>query len=254
MVGCSSDEDVMSQGVRGVPTRHRARVLAMQALYEADLTGHDVEAVLERLIQERADRLSEEQPEPPPDQPTMRSFGRLIDRPMYGPAEPEAATVVAYARRLVMGVSRHQEEIDQAIGAAAPTWPLNQVSRIDKSILRIAIFEVLKSGNIPLKVAINEAVEIAKLYGSDSSSRFVNGVLGTIASRRDELNTPIALEATPSDERLVEGTAGDDEGDGLTGAGWNDDEAWSITAEAPASVSAASRAGGRDDADRTTER
>jgi N utilization substance protein B len=71
------------------------------------------------------------------------------------------------------------------IVAAAPTWPLSQMARVDKSILRLAIFEVLfNNTKVPPKAAINEAVELAKSFGSDSSSRFVNGVLGTVGSRQ----------------------------------------------------------------------
>jgi transcription antitermination protein NusB len=81
-------------------------------------------------------------------------------------------------------VAAHLDEIDPLIAEAAPTWPLAQMAKIDKSILRLAVYEVLHETDVPYKAAINEAVEIAKVYGSDSSSRFVNGVLGTIAARR----------------------------------------------------------------------
>jgi transcription antitermination protein NusB len=130
--------------------RHQARILAMQTLYEADIARHATDAVLDRLI----------------------------DEGDYPPA------TVAFARRLVTGVLAHLDEIDPLIAEAAPTWPLSQMAKIDKSILRLAVHEVLNEPEIPYKAAINEAVEIAKLYGSDSSSRFVNGVLGTIAARR----------------------------------------------------------------------
>ncbi len=73
-----------------------------------------------------------------------------------------------------------REALDALIQRAAPAWPLDQMSRVDKSILRIAIFEMLYEPNLSHKVAINEAVELAKLFGHDSSPKFVNGVLGTI--------------------------------------------------------------------------
>jgi N utilization substance protein B len=130
--------------------RHQARILAMQALYEADVARHPADAVLERLIGEQA----------------------------YSPA------TVDFAWRLVRGVVLHLDEIDPLIAEAAPTWPLAQMAKIDKSILRLAIYEVLHEPDVPYKAAINEAVELAKVYGSDSSSRFVNGVLGTIAAKK----------------------------------------------------------------------
>jgi N utilization substance protein B len=130
--------------------RHQGRILAMQTLYEADIARHATDAVLDRLI----------------------------DEGDYPPA------TAAFARRLVTGVLAHLDEIDPLIAEAAPTWPLSQMAKIDKSILRLAVHEVLYEPEIPYKAAINEAVEIAKLYGSDSSSRFINGVLGTIAARR----------------------------------------------------------------------
>ena len=79
------------------------------------------------------------------------------------------------------GCWRTRAELDEIIVRSAPNWPLDQMSRIDKSILRLAIFEILFDNKVPLKAAINEAVELAKRFGSDSSSRFINGVLGTVA-------------------------------------------------------------------------
>lgn len=133
-------------------TRRQARILAMQALYETDLARHETDSVLERLLGDGA-------------------YSRAT---------------VTFARRLTSGVTAHLDEIDPLIAAAAPTWPLAQMAKIDKSILRLAVYEVLLEPAVPYKAAINEAVEIAKVYGSDSSSRFVNGVLGTIAAGRDD--------------------------------------------------------------------
>ena len=131
-------------------SRRQARILAMQALYEADIARHDPRLVLDRLLGEDA----------------------------------YAGAIATFAKRLVGGVAEHLGEIDPFIAQAAPTWPLAQMAKIDKSILRVAVHEVLNEPTVPYKAAINEAVEIAKLYGSDSSSRFVNGVLGTIITRR----------------------------------------------------------------------
>lgn len=132
-------------------TRRQARVIALQTLFEADSVGHPAEETLERHLEEN----------------------------------PVGEQIASYARRLVQGVLQHQPEIDRLIAQTAPTWPLTQMPKIDKNVLRIAIFEVLLDNRaVPVKVAINEAVELAKLYGSDSSGRFVNGVLGTIAAGR----------------------------------------------------------------------
>ncbi len=90
----------------------------------------------------------------------------------------------AFATMLVEGVLANRDELDRIIVGSAPNWPIDQMSRIDKGILRLAIFEILFDNKVPLKAAINEAVELGKRFGSDSSSRFINGVLGTIADMR----------------------------------------------------------------------
>lgn len=129
--------------------RREAREIALQTLYEWDTTQHDVEAVLRRHGAER----------------------RLTPR------------VMEFARELVDGVLAHRDELDETIAEAAPERPLPQMARVDKAILRLAIYEILYNNTVPAKAAINEAVELAKTFGSDTSSRFVNGVLGTIFSR-----------------------------------------------------------------------
>jgi N utilization substance protein B len=133
--------------------RRKARRIALQALYEIDCSNHPVDAVLER---------------------------RLIDNELDNATE-------AFLRDLVNGVLSHCEQLDEVIHQHAPEWPIDQMAVIDRNILRIAIFELVGANSTPLKVAINEAVELAKLYGSDSASRFVNGVLGTLAAKHNEL-------------------------------------------------------------------
>ncbi|MFN2291384.1 MAG: transcription antitermination factor NusB, partial [Anaerolineae bacterium] len=76
-----------------------------------------------------------------------------------------------------------REDLDRLIGEYAPEWPVDQIAIIDRNILRIAIYEILVGDDTPTKVAINEAVELAKEYGSDSSGRFVNGVLGSLVAK-----------------------------------------------------------------------
>jgi N utilization substance protein B len=132
-------------------SRRQARQVALQALYESDAVHHPIGAVVERLS--RADELP-----------------------------GEAAEL---ARSLVAGVTAQLAEIDAQIGAAAPTWPLAQMARVDKNVLRLAIYEAfMDNAAVPPRAAINDAIELAKMFGTDSSVKFVNGVLATIAERR----------------------------------------------------------------------
>jgi len=131
-----------------VGERRRARVLALQALYEVDATGHDLAQTMSHLLANA--RLSEES--------------------------------LLFVTELVNGVLDHREEIDQNIQQFAPAWPLKQMSVVDRNILRLAIFEIILHRKVPIRVAINEAVELAKAFGSDNSPKFVNGVLGSVSS------------------------------------------------------------------------
>jgi N utilization substance protein B len=101
-----------------------------------------------------------------------------------------------------LGVLPIRKELDRFIADHAPDWPLDQVAIIDRNILRIALWEFAVADGTPLKVAINEAVELAKTYGSDSAPRFVNGVLGSLADRQNEINQAFqryqSQEADPS--------------------------------------------------------
>lgn len=128
--------------------RRRARVLALQTLYEVDLADHAPGKVIQRHFQENA---------------------------LPGAGE-------RFASHLVSGVMANKARLDELISSYAPEWPLDQMAAIDRNILRIAIFEFMLDGDTPVKVAINEAVELAKLFGSNSSARFVNGVLGSLAA------------------------------------------------------------------------
>ena len=129
-------------------TRHKARMIALQALYEIDAVARKPEAVTERLLAEA--ELSAENSE--------------------------------FVRELVSGAVKNREEIDRNIHKYAPAWPVDQIAIIDRNILRLAIFEILFDNKVPIKVAVNEAVELAKTFGSDKSSKFVNGVLGTVST------------------------------------------------------------------------
>jgi len=133
--------------------RTRARGIALQALYEIDLVGHPIgEALKNRLTDNDID-----------------------DR------------LQAFVRQIVTGVWPIKHSLDTFIAEHAPEWPVEQVAIIDRNILRIALWEFGVSGDTPIKVAINEAVELAKYYGSESTARFVNGVLGSLALRHNEI-------------------------------------------------------------------
>jgi len=127
--------------------RRKARIIALKALYEMDAAAHLPEDILARLLEEAS---------PPPE-------------------------VEQFARGLVEGVRAHQEQIDEVIRQKAPAWPLEQVAVVDRNILRLAIFEILLDNRVPVRAAINEAVELAKAFGGESSPKFVNGVLGAVA-------------------------------------------------------------------------
>jgi N utilization substance protein B len=105
----------------------------------------------------------------------------VLQRNMQEESLPEDTRT--FAEELVRGVLENQRFLDKLISEAAPTWPIEQMSAIDLNILRIAIFEILLYRRSPIKSSINEAVELAKAFGTDSSGRFVNGVLGTIVSQ-----------------------------------------------------------------------
>lgn len=131
--------------------RHRIRIAALQTLFEIDATDHALDEVLARHQDE----------------------------------EQLPADGARFLARLVLGTWEHRSYIDGIIEEAAPNWPVNQMPGVDKAVLRIALYEMLIDDveQTPVKAIINEAVELAKHFGSDNSSRFVNGVLGTVVSR-----------------------------------------------------------------------
>jgi len=101
--------------------------------------------------------------------------------------EPPSQEIVAYARHLVSGVQEHQAAIDELIATYADRWAIDRMPVVDRNIVRIATFELLWAGDVPVPVAINEAVELAKALSTDDSGRFVNGLLGRIAETVDTL-------------------------------------------------------------------
>ena len=133
--------------------RTRARSLALQVLYEVDMANH-----------------------PPAD--AFKS--RLEENPLSN-------ELSEFARQIIFGVLLRTTDLDQLIAKYAPEWPFEQVAAIDRNILRIALWEFAVFHETPIKVAINEAVELAKEFGSDSAPRFVNGVLGALADHQHEI-------------------------------------------------------------------
>lgn len=136
--------------------RRRARRLVLQALYEVDATGHPVDKSLKWLLEDM---------------------------------ELDGANFV-FAQRLAHRVLDHLPEIDAEITRYAPAWPLEQLSIVDRNVLRMAICEMQFEQDAPVRVIINEAVELARVFGSDGSQRFVNGVLGAIAKASGQESLP----------------------------------------------------------------
>lgn len=139
--------------------RHLGRIIALQTLYEYDFrerSGDEtakIDEILTRNLKRYEDRVDDKE----------------------------------FVRQLVMGVNKAGRQLDAIIAPVAPDWPLNQIAIVDRDVLRMAVFELSEfNGKIPPKVAINEAIELAKSFGAENSSRFVNGVLGTIWRHMNE--------------------------------------------------------------------
>lgn len=135
--------------------RHLARTIAMQSLYEWDFKG---------LGSEELKKIS---------QHNLKEFAPDFDDK-------------GFSYSIIRGVVEHIDEINKLITKYAPEWPLEQITIVDRNVLRIGIYELKFSPEIPPKVAINEAIELAKTFGGESSGKFVNGVLGTIYKEMDE--------------------------------------------------------------------
>lgn len=131
-------------------SRRRARVTALKALYEIDISKHDPQAVLGNHLANSGLSSSSKQ----------------------------------YAARLVEGFLENSKEIDSTISLHAPAWPFPQIPMVDRNVLRIGTLEIEKLKDIPPKVAINESVEMSKVFGSDKSPKFVNGVLGSVLKEK----------------------------------------------------------------------
>jgi N utilization substance protein B len=133
--------------------RTRARSLALQVLYEVDMANHPPGDVFKARLEEF----------------------------------PLTEELTEFARQIIFGILPLTKELDELIAKYAPDWPLDQIAAIDRNILRMSLWEFAIQGETPIKVAINEAVELAKHYGSDSAPRFINGVLGALAEHQHEI-------------------------------------------------------------------
>lgn len=167
--------------------RHLGRIVAMQTLYEYDFRGGAAEKVDLASILKR----------------NLNEFSSSIDD-------------TNFVHDLVDGVTAQASQIDAIIGPAAPEWPVEQIAKIDKIILRIGVYELMIKRDVPPKVAINEAVELAKAFGGENSSKFVNGVLGSVyrssefyepedesASRQADISAKTEPISNPSDNKTV---------------------------------------------------
>jgi N utilization substance protein B len=144
-------------------SRTRARSIALQVLYEIDMTDHPPAEVFKRRLEET----------------------------------PLTDELAEFARQIIFGVLPLLTTLDRIIAEFAPEWPLDQIAAIDRNILRLACWEFASpAGETPVKVAINEAVELAKFFGSDSAPRFVNGVLGSLADHEHQIRQSLGQETS----------------------------------------------------------
>jgi N utilization substance protein B len=173
-----SDENDIQTGFPYSNAHTLARRIALQALYEIDTSRHEAGPVLARHLQER--------------QPS--------------------ADVAEYTRYLVEGVMNYRRQIDPIIHRFAPEFPVEQIAAIDRSILRMAVFEMVVDGSQPVGVTIDEGVKLAKIFAADSAPGFINGVLGAIAKSPQRLSADEAGSAhTPADARPpADAEAGDE--------------------------------------------
>ncbi len=137
--------------------RHLGRIIALQTLYEVEFRREagDVDLDIVEVLERNVGRYRE-----------------MVDD-------------VDFIRLLVDGVSTKADELDLQLQPVAPEWPIDQIARMDRIVLRIGLYELLNEADVPPKVVINEAVELAKAFGGENSSKFVNGVLGTVLRDRD---------------------------------------------------------------------
>lgn len=152
--------------------RHLGRIIALQTLYEQDFrrsagdNSFDIDVTLERNIER---------------------YKKMVDD-------------VDFIKKLVEGVSKKEKKLDEALQPVAPEWPIEQIARMDRVILRMGLYELTMGKDVPPKVVINEAVELAKAFGGDNSSKFVNGVLGTVLRQQESPKQTAASAAVKNQD------------------------------------------------------
>lgn len=154
--------------------RHLGRIIALQTLYEQELRqeARDTNLNLTEVLERNTKRYKE----------------MLND--------------VAFVKQLVIGVNKQAAQLDAKLQPVAPEWPIEQIARMDRIILRMGLYELENEVDVPPKVVINEAVELAKAFGGDNSSKFINGVLGTLLRAREE-SSPQTAAKSPSKPRAT---------------------------------------------------
>lgn len=152
--------------------RHLGRIIALQTLYEEEFRREagDTEFDLEEVLQRNVSRYAE-----------------MVED-------------VDFIHGLVKGVLNIAAELDAILQPIAPEWPIDQIARMDRLVLRMGLYELLHGDGVPPKVVINEAVELAKAFGGENSSKFVNGVLGTVLRQQEEAKPPMPKESQKSNE------------------------------------------------------
>lgn len=138
-------------------SRRKSREVALQVLFQVDVGGADPEEAFQRMVKE------------------FKVPGKARD----------------FSRRLVFGVLEHLSTVDGIIASISRDWNLNRMANVDKNIMRLALFEILYCDDIPSSVSVNEAIELAKIYGGEESSRFVNGILGKVVENPEDYKAGI---------------------------------------------------------------
>ena len=194
-------------------SRTKARGVALQVLFEVDIANHPVIPVMTERLEDWLKDWLEESPEPTLYDACVKfeivskiCTGSLSEEDFKDWLNRQIAEMTTeisrdenlqlleffhlanFSRQITLGVLPMTTELDNFIAQHAPEWPLDQIAVIDRNILRIALWEFAVAECTPVKVAINEAIELAKIYGSDSTPRFVNGVLGSLAARTQEIH------------------------------------------------------------------
>lgn len=156
--------------------RHLGRIIALQTLYEQDFrrAADDATFDLDEVLQRNISR-----------------YEAMVDD-------------VEFIRQLAHGVSKQADELDKKLQPIAPEWPIDQIARMDRVILRIGLYELENESDVPPKVVINEAVELAKAFGSENSSKFINGVLGTALRQKDGGAEPEAKKPAKASKKEAE--------------------------------------------------